>query len=444
MNNPKDKLRPKARLVCILVCMAVTLIAPMSAQTGAWTSPVVLSTGGQGWEAAAAIDGSGNSVALWDERTTQDQLWSRSKPSAGNWGPVTVVSPALQTTSVFPAVRISSAGFATAVWSDQNGVWTADRPPASNWNPPHLLVPGASNPIFVMNSLGDAAIAWTVGGGPRSTSGTVMAVLRPAGSAWTAQQTVTSGVHLSAYHAGIGANGAVIVTWETYNAVCTRYGCALSNYILHASRQNAGTNSWVDSGLLLGPDRTAHAARVALGSTGQAILVAFSASDVYISANQGSSGGAWSPFKTVVNPPNATIASDLASDDAGQVTLVYELISYPTSQALAVSGTISNNTWSSPVVLSGSDTSVGQVYFALAPNGVALAVWLSSSGTPEVHAVTRNTATGAWGSPITVSGPGSYIGPEAAAVDSAGNAIVIYSGYDAASVHTEYATNYQP
>jgi hypothetical protein len=172
--------------------------------------------------------------------------------------------------------------------------------------------------------------------------------------------------------------------------------------------------------------------------------VAFSASDVYISTNQGSSGGAWSPFKTVVNPPNATIVSDLASDDAGQVTLVYELISYPTSQALAVSATVSSNTWSSPVVLSGSDTSVGQVYFALAPSGTALAVWLSSSGTPVIHAVTRNTATGAWGSPITVSGPGSYIGPEAAAVDSSGNAIVIYSGYDTASVHTEYATNYLP
>ena len=444
MNNLKDELSGKPRLVCILVCMAFALMAPLSAQTGAWTSPVVLSTGGQGWEAAAAIDGSANSVALWDERTTQDQLWSRSRPGAGNWGPVTLVSPALQTTSVFPAVRISSAGFATAVWSDRNGVWTADRPPASNWKSPQLLIPGATNPIFVMNSLGDAAIAWTVGGGSRSTSGSVMVVLRPAGAAWKAQQTVTSGVHLFADHAGIAGNGAVIVTWETYNAVCSRYGCALSSYVLHASRQNVGTNSWADSGSLLGPDRAAHAARVALDSTGGSMLVALSSSGAYLSSTQGNSGGAWSPLKTVVNPPAPTIISDLASDDAGQVTLVYELISYPTSQALAVSATISNNTWSSPVVLSGTDTSVGQVYFALAPSGTALAVWLSSSGTPVIHAVTRNTALGAWGRPIAVSGPGSSIGPEAAAVDSSGNAIVIYSGYDTASVHTEYATNYLP
>ena len=433
-----------ARLVCIAVS-AVTLIAPIFAQAGAWTSPVVLSTGGQGWEAAAAIDGNGNSVAVWDERTTQDQLWSRSKPGTGNWGPVTQVSPALQTTSVFPAIRTSTAGLATAVWSDQSGVWTADRPPASNWNPPQLLISGVSTPIFVMNSRGDAAIAWTVGG-PRSSSGSVMAVLRPAGGAWTSQQVVASGVHVAADHAGIAANGAVIVTWESYNAVCSKRYCALSSYVLHASRQNAGSDTWVDSGPLLGPDKASHAARVALDSTGEAMLEALSSSGAFISATQGTSGGAWSSFNTIVNPQNTeTIVTDLASDDAGQVMLVYEsIIAFTGSQALAVSGSISNNTWSSPVVLSGSDTNVSQVYFALAPSGAAVTIWLSSSGTPAIHAITRANGMSSWNGPITVSGPGSSISPEAAAVDSSGNAIVIYSGYDAASVHTEYATNYQP
>jgi hypothetical protein len=66
------------------MAVTVALIAPISTQAGTWTSPVVLSTGGQGWEATAAIDGAGNSIALWDERTTQDQIWSRSKASGGN------------------------------------------------------------------------------------------------------------------------------------------------------------------------------------------------------------------------------------------------------------------------------------------------------------------------------------------------------------------------
>src|ERR1035441_6843283 len=90
---------------------------------------------------------------------------------------------------------------------------------------------------------GDAAIAWTVGGGPRSTSGSVMAVLRHAGAAWTAQQIVASGAHVSADHAGIAGNGAVVVTWESYDAVCKKYGCVLSSFVLHASRQNADRKS---------------------------------------------------------------------------------------------------------------------------------------------------------------------------------------------------------
>ncbi len=426
-----------------LFCVVVTFLVPAFAQTGAWTAPVVLSTGGQGWEAAAAIDANGNSVALWDERTTQDQLWSRSKSSSGSWGTVTEVSPALETTSVFPAVRISTAGFATAVWSDQGGVWTADRPPASNWNPPKLLIPGVSSPIFVMNSQGAAAIAWTVGG-PASTSTSIMAVVRPAGGSWTAPQVVASGAHVIADHAGIGENGAVVVTWETYNSVCRKYGCSVSSFALHASRQNAGAGGWVDSGSMLGPDVAAHDARVAVDAAGGAMLVATNSSGAFASATEGNSGGAWSAFKTILNPEGLTITSDLASDDVGQVTLVYEFIGFSTSQAFAVSGSISNNTWSSPVVLSGSDTSVGQVYFRVASGGLALAVWLNSSATPVVRVAIRSTPTGTWSSPVTVSGPGTEIGPEAAAVNSSGEAVVIYSGYNAASVHTEYATTYQP
>lgn len=430
----------KARIFCVTVAFLI----PASAQTGTWTLPVALSTGGQGWEAAAAIAGNGTSVAIWDERTSQDHIWSRSKANAGNWGPVTQVSPALETnTAVLPAVRIGAEGFATAIWSDESGVWTADRPPAAKWNPAQLLIPGASGPIFVMNSLGDAAVAWTVGG-PTDRDSMVFAVLRPAGGVWTSQQTIASGGHLSADHAGIGGDGAAIVTWESYDAVCVEV-CTLSNFVLHASRQDAGSGTWVDSGSLLGPDDDSHDAQVALDSSGRAMLVGYSSAKGYAASTQGSSGGPWSPFKGAVDPQVITIVSGLASDAAGNVTMVFETIGLSTSQAFAINASITNNVWSPPVVLSGTDASVSQIYFALAPGGAALAVWLNSGATPVVHAIVRATETGTWSIPVTVSGPGSsQISPEAAAVNSAGEAIAIYSGYNAADVHTEYAVNYQP
>jgi hypothetical protein len=269
-------------------------------------------------------------------------------------------------------------------------------------------------------------------------------VLRPAGGTWSGQQLIASGEHVTVDHAAIGTNGAVIVTWETYNATCTKYGCSLSAFDLHASRQNPNTRVWVDSGSLLGPDNATHDARVALDLAGGAALVALNSAGAYASATQGNAGGAWSAFKTIASPQGLTITTGLASDDAGQVTLVYEFIGFSTSQAFAVNGSIGNNTWSSPKVISGSDTSIGQIYFAVSPSGAAVAIWLNSSGTPAVRAVVRATGAGTWSSPVTVSGPGTEISPEAAAVNSAGSAIVVYSGYDANNVHTEYATNYQP
>ena len=76
----------------------------------------------------------------------------------------------------------------------------------------------------------------------------------------------------------------------------------MSAYDLHASRQNSGAGSWVDSGSLLGPDKATHDARVALDSAGGAALVALNSAGAYASATQGNSGGAWSAFKTIAAP----------------------------------------------------------------------------------------------------------------------------------------------
>lgn len=437
-----------------LIAVAVTFLASARAQTGTWTSPVAISAGGQGWEASAAIDGSGNSVALWLDPTSQEQIKSSSEPAGGSWGTATVIFSAILGTESpcdCPVVRTTTAGFATAVWRDDTGdVLTADRPAGSNWNSAQTLIPHGVNPIttlaFVMNSQGDAAVVWTAGN-------SVLAVLRPAGGSWTAQQTIAtatgtrSGPHVAADHAGISDDGAVIATWESFNVTCGKRSCSSSAFALHASRQNPGTGTWVDSGSLLGPDNASHDARVALDSAGEAMLVGLSSSGAYTSATQGASGGAWSSFNTVVNPNNSTIVSDLASDGAGQVTFVYELIGangFNTSQALAVNSSISSNTWSAPVVLSGNDTTVGEVLFALSPSGTAVAVWLSNSATPEIHAATRASASATWSSPVKISGPGSSIAAEAAAVNSSGDAVAIYSGYDVNSVHTEYAANFRP
>ena len=247
---------------------------------------------------------------------------------------------------------------------------------------------------------------------------------------------------MAADHVAISATGEVIVTWELFDAVCNPEECLFFNFKLRASKQNAGSGVWVRSSLLLGPDTDSHDAWVTFDAHGRAILVALNEAGAYVSATEGVSSHNWSSFNTVVQLQNPAIVSGLASDNAGNTTMVYEVIGLSQSQGFSVSGTIQANAWSSPVLLS-SDTNVSQISFALAANGAGVTAWLSSSPATEVHAAIRSGTTGTWSSAVTVSSNGaSEIAPEAAAVNAAGNAMVIYSGYDSADVHTEYATNF--
>jgi len=337
---------------------------------------------------------------------------------------------------------MTAGGLATAVWTDSDGVWTADRSATGKWGPSQLLLPGASAPLFTMNERGDAAIAWTMGGPPGNSS-SVLAVLRPAGRNWTSPQTLASGTFVIADHVGIGEDGGAIVTWETYQEIC-RYGeCFQNHFSLHTSRNNGP--GWVRTGVLLGPDANSHIARVVIDAGGGAMLVVLNSSGAYVSATQPPAGNTWSTFNTAVFVNGLSMVSELASDRDGNVTMVYETIGLTTSQAFYVDGSIGHNAWSSPVLLSGGDTNVRQIYFAVATNGTSVAAWLSSSGTPAIHAAIRTSSTIPWSVPVTISAPGSTeISPEAAAVSTSGSAIVVYSGYNQSSVHTEYAVNYTP
>src|SRR5262249_44383710 len=114
----------KVTFATLLVGVVITFLGSAGAQTGSWTAPVAVSAGRQGWEASAAIDGNGNSVAVWLDPTSQEQIKSSSRPAGGNWGTATIVFSAILGTESpcdCPVVRITTAGFATAVWRDDSG-----------------------------------------------------------------------------------------------------------------------------------------------------------------------------------------------------------------------------------------------------------------------------------------------------------------------------------
>jgi hypothetical protein len=424
--------------------MAQVQTIPVPAKNFAIGTPI--SRGGDGWEASVAIDGAGNSVAVWDERTIHafitNKIWTKSHPLGGPWSAKTVLSGSLQTTYVFPKVLTSVDGKAAAVWSDTGGVWTANRSPAGAWSKAQLRLPGVSSPIFVMNAQGDAAILWG-SGGDRGGPTQLNAIRRTAGGAWGSPQILASGVHVAVYNATLSDNGDLLAAWETYTAVCARH-CTLSNFVLHVSREARGSTNWQDSGPLTAAASTSHNASVAADPADHAGAVYFNGFGTLLAITQAQAGAPWTSPVTVYST-SMIMKAGLAADSSGNATLALLEIGTAATSVKTINGSLLTNTWNAPVTVSGTDKSTSQIVFAEGSSGAAVLAW--SADNPgftnnKIRAAYRPSTAGAWTAPQTISSPGAQLAsPEAAAINAAGNAAVIFSAFDASfSVHTEYAS----
>jgi hypothetical protein len=101
--------------LAVLIGVAVISMSELPGLKAQGNSAVALSNGGEGWEASAAIDGAGNSVAVWMQRSRTpfivDEIWSRGHPANGQWGEKSVLSGTLQNSRGIPG------GSCGVVWS---------------------------------------------------------------------------------------------------------------------------------------------------------------------------------------------------------------------------------------------------------------------------------------------------------------------------------------
>jgi len=440
----------KLSVLILITTMFLALASMGSAQSGVWSPAVILSNGGDGWESSAAIDGAGNSVAIWDERTTKglvtDRIWGRVRPDSGAWLPHTIISrlnPPLGTTYVFPVAHASASGKVTSILSDVDGVSTADAV-RGKWTPAQLLLPGVSSPKFMMNARGDAILVWGIGG-PRFSPNYVYAMRRPAGGAWGQQETVVTAPHVSYNDVVLGENGDAFVTWETYDATYGIEQCQTFNYAMHVSRTVANGGSWDDSGALLGPDAKSHQPHIAADASGRADLLYMDVSGALFSMTQQGAGQPWSA-PVQVYTSFSYWNGGIASDKNGIVTVV--MLDQTLNKVISIRGSLKTNSWTKAVAISGNDQSPQQVIFGLGMNGAAVAVWLAGDPnytTLTVRAAVAPASNKPWGQAATIS-PGlmQMPGPESVAVNATGKAVVTFSAFTVTLGHNEYAVNYTP
>ena len=437
------------------VILSLLMIAPVLAFSGSWQTQVVLSS--NAYNGTVALDANGNMVSVWYQNslangTGVNEIWASSAPFGHAWSTPVNISGNIGVASGNPSVRSSAAGNSTAIYTDPTlGAAFVDHPSGGSWGTPGST--GGVNQFYVNNDRGDEGLAYG-GGGPRGAATPVSVVQRPAGGSWTTPTTIATGTYVALEGSVLAPDGTMAVAWESYNSVCGSRTCKTSNWTMHVSTHAPGASSWVDSGTLLGPDTARHFGQLAADNVGDIGVAAISGTNVVSIVRHGTT---WNKTPAVVAPLSSLefytgTGRDnrvFASDSTGHATIV-SWGNAQLSNLVAVDGNLSNNTWGKTTVISGPDQNPNYFYFTMSSSGASIAFWsitpFNGSGNTLWRAATPPRAGQAW-NPVATAGT-SFDGggtPESVAINSAGQAAVVFHGYSSDFLtFILYTNTYQP
>lgn len=426
--------------------VAAALAVVPSAWAGSWSRQATLAS--SAYQGTVGIDASGNLTSVWYQYNAPngsaiDEIWGSIAVIGGAWSAPVDVSGNIGTASASPTVKVSAAGNATAVYTNPTlGTVYNDKPAGGSWGATHAT--NGANQFYVSNDAGVEGMASSTGGA-RPTSSTISAQIRPVGGAWSTPTTLAAQPHLALDGATIAPDGTMAVAWESFNSTCGSRTCKTSNWVLHVSTLPPGSQTWTDSGGIMGPDTTQHFVQLAADSVGDLGVVGLQAGNVVSEVRHGST---WSSIVTIVPDSGFQFAAATGpynriffSDTAGHATLVgFGDIHLET--LAAIDGNLANNTWGAPAVITGADQFPDYFDFQeSSASGASIVFYalvdLTGTGNTVWRAITRPGSGKPWNPPATAGSSFEGEGvPLGAAVNAAGQAVVVFQG-----LTSDYLTN---
>jgi hypothetical protein len=428
---------------------SLMLVLPLStainASAGSWSTQATLAN--NAYSGTIALDGAGNMTSVWYQNaapngTAINEIWASSAAFGQPWSAPVDLSGNIGVASGNPSVRAAANGNVTAIYTSPTiGAAYIDKPAGGSWGTPRAT--NGVNQFYVSNDNGVEGLAWGTGGA-RPTSSTVVAIVRPAGGSWSAPATLAAAHHLSFDGAIVAPDGSMAVAWESFDSVCGSRTCKTSNWVLHVSTRAAGAQNWVDSGALLGPDTTQHFGQLAADGVGDLGVMSLQGGNVVSVVRHGTT---WGGKVVVVSDSGFQYSAGAGSnnriyysDSTGHATLVgWGDIHLQT--LAAIDGNLANNTWNAPTTITGSDQFPNYFDFAMSSSGTAIVFYalVNLGGTSDTtwRAITRPGAGKPWNAPATAGTSFEAGGaPDGVAVNSAGQAAVVFHGYS-----SDYLTN---
>jgi hypothetical protein len=437
----------------LLVCALSLLGGVGQAAAAAWLAPADLSAPNRdASNPTVAMDAAGNTVAAWERESMSGpgrivQLSTRS--AGGSFSAPTTLSEA----ATKPVAAMTPAGTAVVAW------WHFANPPGVSVLEIETRAPGGSfsAPIEVtalpksvipqdlelaVNASGDLALAWT-SRDPESavdpSAAFVEASVRPAGGAFSepavvSPQAVAAGERATLAGVAIDAAGEAIVAWD--------HEAAEHEIVEAASRPPGGSFSAgqeVNPPLAAGEDAVSPDLAVdAAGDLTVVWVLATASTDVVEASDL--SGGLFSAPVALSEAGEKSFLPEIATSPGGVTTVIWQ-------RAEESNGVIQGRTRSGPGAGFSppedvSTAGAGAVFgprLAINESGEAIVAWSGSGGLEEVVRASIRKPGGGFGpaTEISASGPGAML--PAAALDSAGDATVLWPRSNGANNIIQFA-----
>lgn len=306
---------------------------------------------------------------------------------------------------------VIAAGLATLV------VVLAGTTTAAAWSEPaNLPTPGgdAESPRVAVDRRGDAVAVWARSHGRREV---VESAARPAGGVWSRPVRLSAGGDAEFPQVALDRAGDAVAIWQEARGA--------SETIESAARPAGG--AWSRPVDLSVPGRV-EAPEVAVDSAGEAVAVwVHSHGDRYVIQSAARPvGGAWSAPADLAMAAADTRRPQVAVDEAGDAVAVWQQARGDNDAILAVTRP-AGGAWSAPAVLSALGQNARGPQVALDQYGDAVAVWQRSNGRHLIVQSAMLPAHGSWSRPVNLSAPGRSASGAQVAVDSAGDAVAVWS-----------------
>jgi hypothetical protein len=292
--------------------------------------------------------------------------------AAAPWQPAVELSE-LGTFNSDAEVEFDGAGNALAVWRHSSAaeyLQVAEKSPGGAWGAPLNLSSSTyspQTPQLAVDSAGDAVVVWSSYDGSKLA---VWAAVRSAGGAWQNPVTISEpGFNAEKARVAIDSTGAAVVVWERWTG----------NHIFG----------------------------------GEALVQAATMS----------AAGAWGAPVTLSSSSEEELSPDVAFDSEGGATAVWQR--YEGGGTIESSSKAPGSPWQAPVALSEPGINAIEAQVAGDGQGGMTAVWARYDGNWIVQGSTK-PAGGSWAPAVDISTPGRTSLSPRLAVDAAGGAVVVW------------------